>query len=103
MTNDLAKLLDGPVAERFGRPNGKDRCSIIADPEDTDRVREAIWLAHLIGECGSKHWGISMAYLLPGWECHIGYGFCKSSDVYAQPTAIEALSLAMLAVPENKP
>lgn len=121
MTPELAALLDGPVAERFGRPTIGDEPRMEMrltcggwdwfddeylddmSPGIAQPIAAALWLAHLIGVCGSKHYGISMANLVPGWECHLGYGFCKASDVYAQPTALEALAHAMLAVPENKP
>jgi hypothetical protein len=67
MTPELAKLLDGPVAERFGRagdgPKGPwflhlaDPCGAWVFRADSDEIEttnstaEALWLSHLLKVC----------------------------------------------------
>jgi len=70
MTSELAKLLDGPVAERFGRAVCCDRpLSLIQDVwmysagdcqyQIDHPTASALWLAHLLDQCGERGWCVS--------------------------------------------
>jgi hypothetical protein len=58
MTPELAQLLDGKVAARWGRPGGLNRdrqwvheCPCGAGIGLTDATAEALWLSHLLKVC----------------------------------------------------
>jgi len=118
MTPELAALLDGPVAERWGRPTAMGGLHLRPIPSGgwtwanqvpdksfrlmPDDVAEALWLAHMLDVCGKRGW---VAMLTPGSD---GWGATiidpnTDDDIdppVAHPTILEALALAMLAVPE---
>lgn len=123
MTKELAELLDGPVAERFGRvsrPYGPNREPIdlhqdvvcrtpmwcwrsrntseryFSGPSSEDA--EALWLAHLIGVCGELEWDLAIdadkySVVMPPKSSAYGH---------TGATVLEALARATLSVPEVK-
>jgi len=121
MTSELAKLLDGPVADRFGRP--KDRCGVefyLSGDEFSacesfgldDPIASALWLAHLVDQCGDRGWravfappddlaptrGRIAALVSRPLDGGVRHERCDSTS------RLEAVARAMLAVPvEAKP
>lgn len=131
MTNDLAKLLDGPVAERFGYPVDGHRslrftphmpparqwewvAKSVTPGEPAEFVMpqveaEALWLAHLIGVCGEMDLRVTIE---PALRSHIRpcqasvastpYGSLRIHKTGSADTLLAALAAAMLAVPETQ-
>lgn len=112
MNPELAALLDGPVAERFGRLAwGPFAHPITLQGTATywweyewgngnrvrlpDDVAEALWLAHLLGVCGE--WTTEVLICQHCAGCLVRVGYSESNA----PTMLEALARAMLAVPEK--
>lgn len=117
MTPELATLLDGPVAERFGRPAIDDELSMrwtdgwwywhhVDYLDDLDNgiappVAAALWFAHLIGVCGERGLCVTMFPHEAGWLITVSSTRqCGPFGESNQPTALEALARAMLLVPE---
>jgi len=108
MTKELATLLCGPIAERFGIPAGTMRITpsdicFEGDGLMTEQVKSALWLAHLLGQCGKRGWEAMIApfrdWMTVRIECDNG-----PLGESVAPTTIEALANAMLAVPvESQP
>ena len=122
MTEELAALLDGPVAERFGRPTDAADFAMYWDGDGTgerwwvwndpavgdipsdpipDTTAAALWLAHLIGACVPL--GLAV-------EFHIGFGDNREVHITSLTdcmlgchgdgtTILEALASAMMLVP----
>lgn len=97
MTSELAKLLDGEVAARFGRPD------VGWDYGDApDEVADALWLAHLWIAIGVRQDSVSILPHTSGWIVSIN-DLQGNVGTANQPSLLEALCRAMLAVPETKP
>ena len=118
MTDTLSALLDGPVAARFGRPccemklvKGVWHWSNHADmdcyyPEVAGPIAAALWLDHMMNALrsgiGSVFAGCDYANSKHGWQVSIAYNDSEGKLCHAKstsPTLLEALALAMLAVP----
>lgn len=119
MQTKLDKLLDGPVAERFGRPT--DRGDYLALVHDEwlwtkdgsyrtstfamrDTTAAALWLSHLLAVAIRRGWVVEMWDDGPelGIAARIEH-IAKKYEQYGSGrglTALEALAVAMLEVPE---
>lgn len=116
---DLAQLLDGPVAERWGRPRlGRNfflfrRVSdwAWADSEidakcvtyRPNEEAEAIWLAHLLHRCGELGWEVGMDRELGGWRVLIRVSDKFSPAGGLSGSLLLSLASAMLASAAVRP
>lgn len=132
MSPELAALLDGNVAERFGRPtddadfamywsgDGVTRFWVWDDPtiEDCesdaipDATADALWLAHLLAVCGQLPQRFEICPHVAGCFVRVNRkyralpdgAFVEESDLeYHHATPLEAIARAMLAVPVTPP
>jgi hypothetical protein len=113
MTPELAQLLDGKVAARWGRPGGLNRdrqwvheCPCGAGIGLTDATAEALWLSHLLRVCGERGWPIKMYQSqldqCPEWwfvEVEFQYDHEWRTAQLRRTSLLEALARAMLAIP----
>ena len=118
MTPELAQLLDGPVAERFGRPKLNGRDLVIYNTKEfmtegprslhvqTGDVAAALWLAHLIGVFGEKRWAFAPMFrdINTGggpavWHVEIDTLTSVCETCCRKPDLLEALARAMMAIP----
>jgi len=99
MTSELAKMLDGPVAERWGRPD------VGWDWGDApDEVASALWLAHLFQCCKGRIWYVEITPLEDGDVVVDVNQYASNHGLGESPNLLEAIARAMLAVPvEVKP
>jgi hypothetical protein len=112
MTTELAQLLDGEVAARWGRPpisrDGNEWvhvCPCGAGIGMTSHTVAAIWLAHLIIECAKMNLFVTLQPPLTATKAVGAYvatypwdARCIHSE-HTAPSHLEALAQAMLAIP----
>ena len=107
MTPELAQLLDGAVAARFGRPNlYEERVRENIYKCQRPEIAAALWLAHLIGVCGEKRWAFAPMFrdINTGggpavWHVEIDTPTSVCETCCRKPDLLEALARAMMAIP----